>query len=102
VAVAETTTQTPTKPARKPRTKKVVTPTIKEVTVSHSLSIKVQVEKFTEYAEFGLSESRTFDVSGLDDAGVTEFVEGVRTEIAERLAQDAVTRADMAVEERTY
>lgn len=79
-----------------------VNPELTEVTVNYSFGMKVQVIKYEESADFHASETRKYNVAGMPDEAVTEFVNNLRGEIYERIAQDVLDRADKAVNEQKY
>lgn len=67
-----------------------VTPKITSVTVNYNASIKANLEKLGaqykyESMQVSDSESRTYDVTGMDEAEVDKFADAIREVLKEKI-----------------
>lgn len=77
---------TKTKPAAKPRAKKAdpVMPKLVEVKVSRSYGVKINLGNY-ESADAHVSQTETFDVTGVDEEVVDKLVDAVKSNLEETL-----------------
>ncbi len=88
-----TAPKAPPKPRRTAAPKAVPKPV--SVKVSYSLGLKVNLGNY-ESADFHVSETQEWDVTGISPAGVVEFADSTRAEIAVRLSDEATAKAILA------
>lgn len=77
-------------------------PETKEINVSYSVGMKVQIIKFELSADFHLSESHKIDVTGMSEEEIIALADSTRAEIATRLGDEVVARGVAAKKHQEF